>query len=707
MKKLFYVLLLSSSQFIFFNNYALANVDSLLKIWNDHSQHDTVRLNAMRVIAWDNYIFKDPDSAFYFAQKLYSFAKKKNNKKFMADALNTQGASFYFKGDYTTAIDYYSKSIKLREEIGDKKGWAATLVNMGNIYRIQGDYKKAIDHLTKSLKISEEIDNNYSLMGALASIGNIYADQKDYDKALNYFTRSLKVSEEIGNKHGITNALNNIGTIYNYQGDKDKAISYYIQCLKIREEMGDKNGIASALSNIGGIYFDKGENTKALDYFNQSLQLKEEIGDKQGKSNSLTNIGLIYYKQGNYNVALEYAQKALIITQEVGDAYEKHLAAKSLWEIYKKLGKNKEAMEMFELYISTRDTLQSEENQRAVIQQEYQYNYEKQFIEDSLAFIQEQEVKQVEHQAELDKEAQQRYILYGGLGFLLLLGGFAFRGYQRKKKDNAVITEQKQIVEEAHKEIKDSINYAERIQRSFLASKELLDVSLGKPASGGAGYFVFFQPKDVVSGDFYWASVLPNENFALCCADSTGHGVPGAIMSILNISSLEKSIETEIEPHRILNKTREIIIERLKKDGSSEGGKDGMDCSLLILNQERTKITYAAANNPVWIIRDKKLIELKPDKMPVGKHDKDQLSFTQHEFDLQKGDLIYSLTDGMPDQFGGPKAKKYKYVQLKEFLVSISDCSMEEQHQKLKTEFENWKGNLEQVDDVCIIGVKI
>ena len=265
----------------------------------------------------------------------------------------------------------------------------------------------------------------------------------------------------------------------------------------------------------------------------------------------------------------------------------------------------------------------------------------------------------------------------------------------------AEVVEQKNLIQEKHKEITDSINYAERIQRSFLATKDLLNENL-------KDYFVFFQPKDVVSGDFYWASKLPDGNFAYTCADSTGHGVPGAIMSILNISSLELAIKEKLtSPSEILNYTRTEIINRLKKDGSEEGGKDGMDCSLIILNKEKTKLTYAAANNPIWIIRENELIELKPDKMPVGKHDKDQNPFTQHEFDLQKGDLIYSLTDGMPDQFGGTKGKKYKYTQLKEFLISISMLSMHEQNQKLKSEFENWKGDLEQVDDVCVIGVKV
>ena len=267
------------------------------------------------------------------------------------------------------------------------------------------------------------------------------------------------------------------------------------------------------------------------------------------------------------------------------------------------------------------------------------------------------------------------------------------------EKQRLIADEQKHLVQEKHKEITDSINYAERIQKSFLASKEMLDKNLGE-------HFVFFQPKDVVSGDFYWASTLSNGNFGLVTADSTGHGVPGAIMSLLNITSLEKAIEANNEPAAILNHTRKTIIERLKNDGSEEGGKDGMDCSFISFDFKTKKITYAAANNPIWIVRGNQLIEFDCDSMPVGKHDFDHKPFTQHTVQLEKGDCIYTLTDGMPDQFGGPKGKKYMYRKLKELLTEIAPKPMHEQKALLKKTFEDWRGNLEQVDDVLLIGTR-
>ena len=264
------------------------------------------------------------------------------------------------------------------------------------------------------------------------------------------------------------------------------------------------------------------------------------------------------------------------------------------------------------------------------------------------------------------------------------------------------LVEQRQIIEEKQKEMIDSINYAEHIQRSFLPSNNMLKDAF-------KDYFVFFQPKDIVSGDFYWASKLSNDSFMFLTADSTGHGVPGALLSVLNISCIEKAIEIAklTEPNDILNHTRDSIIQILRKDGSVEGGKDGMDCSLISFDFQKNTLTYSVANNPVWIVRKNEIIEFKPDNMPVGKHTNDTVLFTQHTVDLFDGDIVYTITDGFADQFGGTKEKKFMKKKLKELIIMISPKTMQEQKEDLKIIFNNWKADLEQVDDVTIIGIKI
>jgi tetratricopeptide (TPR) repeat protein len=720
MKKLLYILLLLPT----FSN-AQANLDSLWGVWNDETQADTNRLKAMKNISWEGYLFTQPDSAFYFAQLQLDFAKQKKQRKHIAAALNTQGVSFAIQGDYAKAIEYYTQSLKIYEEIGNKSGIANSLYNIGLIHKNQGDFAKAIEYYNQSLKIKEEIGNKKGIAMSLNVIGTIYMNQVDFVKAIDYFTQSLKISEEIGDKQSIATSLNNIGLIHKNQGDYTKAMDYYKQSLKIKKEIGNKKGIAYSLNNIGDLYKYQGTYTKAMDYYNQSLKIRENIGEKRGIAISLHSIGIIYNEQGYYSKAFDYSKQSLIIAQEIGTVMETKNAAKSLWEVNKKLGHYKESLEMYELYISTRDSLVSEENQKAVIQQEYKNAYEKQAAADSITNAEADKVKDAlltaekaenkQHQLEATAQKQQAYFLYGGLGLALLFGGFIFNRFRVTSKQKGVIEDQKEkvestlqevehqkeVIEEAHREITDSIDYAERIQRSFLATKEILDTNL-------KDYFVFFKPKDVVSGDFYWADLLSNGTFAVINADSTCHGVPGAIMSILNISSIEGAVkEGSTTPQEIFNKTRKSIIKRLQKDGSPEGGKDGMDASIVCFDFENKKLTYTAAQNPIWIIRDGNLTEIKPEKMPIGKHEFDHVPFEGGEFDIQKGDQVYTLTDGFQDQFGGPKGKKFMIKKMREYVLSISHLSMQEQHKKLDETFSNWKVDLEQVDDVCVIGVKI
>lgn len=292
-------------------------------------------------------------------------------------------------------------------------------------------------------------------------------------------------------------------------------------------------------------------------------------------------------------------------------------------------------------------------------------------------------------------------IAFLNLLFLFVITIIFFTFFRRENVlFQKAILEQKDIIEEKQKEILDSIAYAKRIQFSLLASESLLKTNL-------PDHFVLFKPKDVVSGDFYWATPTP-EGFVFITADCTGHGVPGAFMSLLNISKLSQVInENKItRPDSILNNIRTEIIKALNAEGSEES-KDGMDAVICKLDLANMKLQYAAANNPFYIIRNKELLTCKADKMPVGKGHDDSISFTFNEIALQKGDLIYTFTDGYADQFGGPKGKKFKYKQLEELLLSICKLSLKEQSAVLGETFEAWKGQLDQVDDVLIIGIKL
>jgi serine phosphatase RsbU (regulator of sigma subunit) len=311
----------------------------------------------------------------------------------------------------------------------------------------------------------------------------------------------------------------------------------------------------------------------------------------------------------------------------------------------------------------------------------------------------------------------ERWFGYPNIPFTLLLVFLSIRLFKNEnRKYAAQVEEQKEAIEEKSKAITDSINYAQRIQSALLAPAALMKKNL-------PGHFIFYKPKDIVSGDFYFAAesshpstataptatATATTTFWLCVGDCTGHGVPGAFMSLLNISILRELIsEQKIDsPDQLLNKQRELIIRALNPDGAEEKGKDGMDCVLAKFDVANRTVQFACANNPVWIIRDGKLYEFRPDKQPVGVHEGDILPFTLHTWSILPGDCMYLFTDGFADQFGGPRGKKFKYAQLKEKLMSLNTLPVTERGTQLEEAFTGWKGNLEQIDDVLIIGVEL
>ena len=281
------------------------------------------------------------------------------------------------------------------------------------------------------------------------------------------------------------------------------------------------------------------------------------------------------------------------------------------------------------------------------------------------------------------------------LGLVIMAQRFWVSSRQKK-----VIQRQKEQVDEKNQEITDSINYAKRIQGAILPSDKIIQESLPET-------FVLYLPKDIVAGDFYWLEKVGG-NVLFAAADCTGHGVPGALVSVVCNNALNRSVrEYGIEtPGEILNKTRTIVIDEFSK--AAEEIKDGMDISLCSLNIESGLLNWSGANNPLWIVKkgSDEILEIKPNKEPIGKYDH-KTSFVNHEVQLNKGDTIYLFTDGFADQFGGEKGKKLKSKSFKKLLLGIQDKTLHQQSEYLFERFENWKGEIEQIDDVCVIGVRI
>lgn len=613
----------------------------------------------------------------YYFEAL-SFAKSKKFTNEECIIVGKLGMYYYNESDYPSALNYSFQNLKLAESLNDKMQMAIAYNRIGIVYKRQMDHEKAIKAILQSVDLFEELGDKARVANSINNIGDVYFNQKNYQKAFANYKAELAIGLNVNEPECIADAYSCMALVYSSIIDLPKD--------SLTAILGTSSSGLNRQSLLDSAEF----------YLNKAIVIYKKLNDTYEISDCLNGMGKILQLKGRNKEALDVYGQAYTMSAEFGYMEKQKEACYGIFENYQALGKAEQSLQWYMRYTQINDSIFNISKAKDLGRLESKHEYdakEKQITADRL------------HERELaaaEKKQQQFILIIVCVGLLLVISllVYLFSRFRLIKRQNLLIEMQKKIMQEKQKEIADSINYAERIQRSFLASGEELSESFGN-------YFVMFQPKDVVSGDFYWASKLSNGNIAYCCADSTGHGVPGAIMSVLNISSLEKSIETNSTSSAILNATRKIIIERLKKDGTVEGGKDGMDCALIILNREKTKLQCAAANSPVWILRKGEIIEILPDKMPVGKHERDQVPFTQHEFDLEKGDLIYALTDGMPDQFGGPKGKKYKYTQLKKFISSISDLPLNEQKEKLEEEFNHWKGDLEQTDDVCIIGVKI
>jgi len=723
---------------------AQVNEDSLWAEWNNEHQTDTNRIKALQPLIRRVYLNSNPTFADSLAQIQYDFAKAGNYEKWMAAARNSQGITelyqgnfiqakeycqeslelankinhspsmanalnnlgliHYSQGDLIRAIDCFNKKTIITEKMGDKPGSAQTYINLGVLYTSQGNVPKAIDYYHKGLRLYERLDDKPNISIALSNIGSIYFEQEDFNNALDYFLKSVKISSALNDVLNTSIAYNNIGEVYSSIGKYDQAMEYLVKSLEIKEKSGFKKGAVITLNNIGKLHHQQKEYEKAMDYSSRSAKIAEDIEYDAGLALSNALMSEVYASKNEHHKAIEYGNKALALANKAGSLVQVRDAAKLLYKSYKELANKDMALQLYELYVVSKDSLYSEENQKEIIRQEYKASYDKQALADSLDYIRKKELKDLEHIASLEKEENRRYFLYASIGFLILIGLFIFLGYWRKKKDNTIISLQKAEVElqklilaEKNKKIVDSITYAKRIQAAMLPPNRLLNECL-------ADSFILYKPKDIVAGDFYWLEQKANK-VLFAVADCTGHGVPGALVSVICNNGLNRSVREHglTTPGEILDKTREIVIEEFQK--SEEVIKDGMDIALCSL--EGNTLEYAGAFNPLWLIRnhEKEITELKGNKQPIGRFDR-QKPFDTKSIELQSGDTIYLFSDGFADQFGGEKGKKIKPSGFKKFLSDNADKSMKEQQKLLNEAFEEWKGEIEQIDDVCVMGFR-
>jgi serine phosphatase RsbU (regulator of sigma subunit) len=659
-----YIFLLSC--FLSFPSYS-QNIDSLWTVFRNKKNPDSVRFSAFNDIAWE-YLYTNPDSAFILGKEELEMARAKKLKNWESKSLNTVGASFQVRGNYTKAIEYYLESLKIREEMGDKKGVAASLAN----------------------------------------IGSIYISLDKYDKALDYELKAMRVCSESDDKAGLASTFNNLGLIYTNLGDNNKSLEYTRSSLVLYTELNDKYGMSAAYANMGEIHLRTKEYDKAVEFLTKSLEISDEEGNSTASAKTLASIASANLKQKKYPQAIEWALKAKKLARESGNLSAEKQAVGSLSTAYKATNNTKLALEYFEEFKVLEDSIKSEANQREIERKELIFEFDKKAAADSVKNAEAQKVKDamiMAKEAQIDQDTTEKIALTGGL-VLLFVGGFVlYNRFRIIKKQKLIIEaknketeEQKLIIEEKQKEILSSISYAKRLQEAILPPQSLLSQFL--PNS-----FFIYKPKDIVAGDFYWLEHI-DDLVLFAAADCTGHGVPGAMVSVVCSNALNRAVKEFgfTDPGKILDKTRELVAETFER--SENEVKDGMDISICVLNNKTKVLQWAGANNPLWIIKDGQFTEFKPNKQPIGKVDNAK-PYSTHTIQLKQGDLIYVFTDGYVDQFGGPDGKKYKHKQFGELLISHHHKLISEQKEILIESFNAWKGNLEQVDDVCVIGIKI
>src|ERR1700757_258126 len=673
------------------------SVQQLLKT----DKQDTNKLKHLIYLCWTYRSIGNFDTALVYGKKAIALGNTLGYKRGLAKAYSTFGNVYHDMSNYSVALDYYVKALKLYQEVGYKNGIGASYTNIGLVYYYQANYPKALEYYLMDLKLRTEVGDKLAMATCYSNMGLVYVEESDYKEALDYFLKTLQINQAIDEKKGIADCYLNIGIVYHYESRYNEALNYYLKSLKMNQDLLDKQGEGTCYTNIGNIYFDTHNYPKALEFYLKDLQLKKQIGDKQGAAICYSNIGGLYVDIKDFKNAIHYSDTCLQISIQVGYTEGERIAYENLAHAYGKSGRYKEAYDNEVKFKALTDSIFNADNSKQLGDMKTKFEVEKK----------EAELKLKSEAAELinnQEKKQQQFIIYAVVFVLIIVFVFSiflFRRFKITQKQKHIIQSQKDevfrqkhLVEEHQKEIIDSITYAKRLQQAILPADSEIKKHL-------PNNFIYYQPKDIVAGDFYWMEHLDNITF-IAAADSTGHGVPGAMVSVVCSNALNRAVKEFglRDTGKILDKTRELVLETFEKSG--EEIKDGMDISLLSINKTKQQINWSGANNQLCYISNNKLIEVKADKQPIGKTD-NPTPFTTHHIALNPNDIFYLMTDGFADQFGGDKGKKFKHKQLEDLLVANSQKPLEEQKQILTTSFNTWKTNLEQVDDVTIIGIKI
>lgn len=633
-------------------------------------------------------------------------------------------AQWYENNAYNIeAIEYFKKSLPY---LKNNKADIEEVYNyLGLVNKKIGNLDTALIYYQKALNINDKyIHDTIRSIVLMNNIALVHKQQGNYETSLEYFYKIIDNTKNIEDESDRTDiqarTYLNIALTLNLMGRHEEALTNTLMAKNLFNKIGSRN-IVYAYRNIGQTYIDLQKYDLAIANLDTALTLSE------GNPRLLGNIYYLMAKaemekakknKNNkvYLQAIKLGHKALKFLTITKSTYLQNKVYALLYQAYASIGNYKLAFENAIKYIRTNEILFNQEKTKAIQEMEAKYQAEKkqQEIEKQKLIIDKQTI-------EVKRQRMQRNALIAIVFLMAALAYVAFRSYQQKKRDNFIIQQKNKELEQAYEEIRvqrdqlqaqkdkiqdlftqlqDSIHYAERIQAAAMPTDETMKQWFND-------YFIFFRPRDIVSGDFYWAKLIENRYLAFTVADCTGHGVPGAFVSMLGISLLNEITQRAdvTTAAQVLEEMRKAIKESLKQTQDFGNSKDGMDIAFCMYDKQTHVLQFAGANNPLYFIRDGELTVYKAVKNPVAIYIREK-KFETHYIQIQPGDTVFLSSDGFYDQPGGQDGKKYMRKRFKEFILSIWHLPMDEEERMFEQEFQNWKNGYKQIDDVCVMGVK-
>lgn len=648
----------------------------------------------------DKLLERNVDSAGIWAKHYKDLCLEKNYDLGAAKSLLQVCRYYTLKGKVDSSLQYLPQAIKLAHKTNDTTLIITSYLFYARNLATNSKYDLAISQALIAQKFSENQKNLKLKTKVYHDLGFIHSAMNLHHKAIMYFEKGLGISKANKDTFNFANISARLGGEFHYVKLYDSSLYYNLQGLTYFKMLNHKRGIGASMVNLASSYSALHQTDKAIEITKEAIKLRIELGDSYAVTMLKANLTDCYYDKQDYKKALELAKECEILVKEQNESELIIQNYNSLRKIYRKLNNNELAYTYSERYIKYKDSIFEAANFKTL--NELQAKYESEKNEREIKFLQ-AENESKEQQA--NNERKTRNLMVASISVVALLIGIftllLFKRFKVTQRQKGIIERQKELVDEKNREVTDSINYALTIQQAVIPHENDLK-------EGIKNAMVVFKPKDIVSGDFYWHSKI-NQYIFYVVGDCTGHGVPGAFMSLMGINYLSEIIneKTIFETNDILDALRKKVIVNLNKTNSTSQKRDGMDLAIFRFNTETMQVQFSGANNAIYVLQDGELKELKGDKMPIGLHSGDDKPFTKKEITLKSGDRIFSFTDGLPDQFGGPKGKKLMYKTVEKFILQNNQKPLSELKLVIEQEFKSWKGVLEQVDDITFLAVQV